>query len=85
MQKFRKSLYTSINKEHIRLFISLIGEENVLIDSESKQAYGQDETEDLSFQPQVIQNPKNLEEISKIMSFAMKEKSQLPQEEPEQV
>lgn len=69
MQKLKKSSFTSITNEHIRSFISLIGENNVLMDDKSKNTYGKDETEDLCFEPEVVLKPKNKDEISKIMSF----------------
>lgn len=61
--------YHKITKEDIKYFAGIIGEENVLLDKESLLNYSHDETEDLSFLPEVVLKPKSTEEISKILKY----------------
>jgi glycolate oxidase len=52
--------------EHIELFRSLLGAEHVYVDNETLQHYSHDETENLSFLPEVVVKPRTPEEISAI-------------------
>jgi glycolate oxidase len=61
--------YHKINSEDIQKFIDIVGKENVLIDRESLLNYSHDETEDLSFLPEVVLKPASADEISKIMQY----------------
>ncbi|MFM7662443.1 MAG: FAD-binding oxidoreductase [Bacteroidota bacterium] len=60
--------YTKITSEHIEYF-KRICEERVFSDEEKLQEYSRDETEDLSFPPEVVIKPKTVEEISKILAY----------------
>jgi len=53
--------------ELLHQFKSIVGEKYVLIDEESLNSYGHDETEHLLFPPEVVLRPRTAEEISKIM------------------
>lgn len=64
--------FKSIGPEEIRFFKSLLGEQYILSDEESRQIYNHDETEDLAFPPEVILLPQHTEEIQKIMAFCHK-------------
>jgi glycolate oxidase len=57
---------TSENLTHFR---ALIGGEHVLTDHESRQHYGHDETEDLSFPPDVVLRPGAVNEVSAILKY----------------
>ena len=65
--------YTKIITEHIDFF-KLICNDRVYCDSEKLQEYSYDETEDLSFPPEVVLKPNSVEEISKILSFCNENK-----------
>ncbi len=62
--------YTKINQEHIDSLIKIVGADDVLSDTENLEKYGQDETEDLIFKPEVVVKPKTVSQISDIMKFA---------------
>src|SRR5665213_2676942 len=65
--------YSKVTPEHISVFQSIIGKENVLFDEENIKNYAHDETEDLRFPPEIILKPKTSEEISKILKVCNKE------------
>ena len=67
------STYSRLNEEHLQYFRSILGEENVVLDEESLDRYGRDETEDLVFPPDVVLKPGNTEEISSIMKFCFEQ------------
>ena len=46
------------------------GSANVLTDRESTEAYGHDETEDLSFAPDVVVRPADAREIAQVLVLA---------------
>jgi glycolate oxidase len=48
---------------------SIVGEEYVLIDAESRAEYGHDETEDLSFPPDLVVKPNTTQEVSQILAY----------------
>jgi glycolate oxidase len=60
--------YTKINSDHISFFKEICGT-RVHFDTEKLQEYSHDETEDLSFPPEVVIKPNTVEEVSKILSF----------------
>lgn len=61
--------YKNVSKEDIQKFADFIGIENVYLDKENLLKYAHDETEDLSFLPEVVLKPKSAEEISKILKY----------------
>lgn len=60
--------YTKITSEHIEFF-HRICMDRVYFDFEKLHEYSHDETEDLSFPPEVVIKPNSVEEISKILTF----------------
>lgn len=66
--------FNKISQALIRNFQKLLGSSNVLFDSESLLIYGHDETEDLSFPPEVVLKPGSAEEISEIMKICNRER-----------
>jgi glycolate oxidase len=60
--------YTKINSDHISFFKEICGT-RVHFDTEILQEYSHDETEDLSFPPEVVIKPNTVEEVSKILSY----------------
>jgi len=59
--------YQKIAPEIIPQFIQIVGEQYVFVDEASRLEYGHDETEDLSFPPEVVLKPGSVEEVSEIM------------------
>ena len=58
-----------VTAEHISLFRKILGDNFVFADDESLQNYSHDETETLSFLPEVVLKPRTAEEISEIMKI----------------
>lgn len=58
--------YTIVTPHHIQQFQSIVGNEYVFTDEESKTNYGHDETEHLLYPPEVVIKPRTAEEISAI-------------------
>ncbi|WP_152266641.1 FAD-binding oxidoreductase [Agriterribacter humi] len=58
-----------ITQQHINLFTSIVGNDYVLLDEESRIHYGHDETEELSFLPEIILLPHSSSEISEILKI----------------
>ena len=61
--------YHKINKEDRLYFQSIVGESNIFYSEEVLLEYSHDETEDLSFLPEVVVKPQNTEQISEIMKY----------------
>ena len=62
--------YNKISKSILDEFFNLLGKESVLTDKESLFNYGHDETENLSYPPEVLVKPGSVEQVSKIMKLA---------------
>ena len=62
--------YTPINATIIAELSLFISEEDIVLDAESLEKYGKDETEDLIYKPEVVVKPKTVEQISLIMKLA---------------
>lgn len=60
----------SISPELLYQLQQVVGEHYVFTDEETRKQYGHDETEDLSFPPNVVVKPANAQEISAIMKLA---------------
>lgn len=58
-----------LNPQHIEQFKRILGAEQVLIDDASLFSYGHDETENLSFPPEVVLKPRTSEEISEVLKI----------------
>ncbi|MFN3917153.1 MAG: FAD-binding oxidoreductase [Flavobacteriales bacterium] len=58
--------FSRINSQVIDSLKGIVGEQHVFLDVETLKKYGSDETEDLSFPPEVLVKPANTHEISKI-------------------
>lgn len=63
-------MYSKINENIVQRLKSIAGDENVLSDNETLKFYSVDETEDLSFFPEIVVKPKNSKEISELMKLA---------------
>ena len=61
--------YKQLNIDDISFFKEIIGAENVFTDNQSIFNYSHDETEDLSYPPEVVLKPVNTEEIAKILKY----------------
>ncbi|WP_037360862.1 FAD-binding oxidoreductase [Asinibacterium sp. OR53] len=56
-----------VTTDHLKQFKAIIGEQFVLADEETLTHYGHDETEHLSYLPEVVLKPRTAEEIAAIM------------------
>ena len=59
----------SLTAEHIALFGKIVGEEFVFFDGEALRHYSHDETENLSYLPEVVLKPRSAKEISAILTI----------------
>lgn len=64
----------NFNKEAFQKLIAIVGENYIFTDTETLLHFGHDETEDLSFPPQVVIKPANAKEISEILKVANQHK-----------
>lgn len=58
-----------LTREHIEAFRQITGNDFVFVDEESLQNYSHDETETLSFLPEVVIKPRTAQEISAILKI----------------
>lgn len=61
--------YHKISTDDLHIFANIVGKENLFIDKESLEKYSHDETEDLSFKPEVVLKPASAQEISSILKY----------------
>ncbi len=66
--------FNKITPSILQQFIKCIGEKYVSFDKESLDNYSQDETEDLSFLPEIVLKPRTANEISEILKICNKER-----------
>ena len=67
--KFAQMDYKQLNIDNISFFKEIIGADYVFSDNQSILNYSHDETEDLSYPPEVVLKPVNTEEIAKILKY----------------
>lgn len=65
--------YTKISDNHIKMLQQIVGVKYVLFDKENLEIYGQDQTEDFIFHPEVIVKPRTPQEIAELMKFCNQE------------
>jgi glycolate oxidase len=68
------AIHTKLNTQHIESFRKIVGDEFVVVDEESLRHYSHDETETLSFLPEVVIKPRTAAEISSIMKICNKDR-----------
>jgi glycolate oxidase len=61
--------YKKINIDDLAVLKEIVGTDFVFSDEDKLLEYSSDETEDLSYPPEVVLKPKNTEEISKIVTY----------------
>ena len=61
--------YKKINNEDRSYFQYVVGDSNIFYSEEVIKEYSHDETEDLSFLPEVVVKPQNTSQISEIMKY----------------
>ena len=64
--------YQKINTDDLNLFSKIVGKNNIFYSEEVLIEYSHDETEDLSFIPEVVVKPNNTEQVSEIMKYCNK-------------
>lgn len=62
-------MYKKINADDIAFFQSVLKEENILLDTEGRKAYGHDYTEDLQFEPEIVLLPESAQEVGQILAY----------------
>jgi len=62
--------YQKLSAEFIETLSSYVDKEDVLFDKDNLEKYGQDETEDFVFKPEIVLRPKTVQQISVIIKFA---------------
>ena len=67
--KSKLMTFKTIDNSDVAHFVSIIGIEYVLTDSESLDTYSHDETEDLKYFPEVVLKPNNTNEVAAIMLY----------------
>jgi glycolate oxidase len=65
--------YKKLQQEDIAMFETLLEPARVLLDDETRNAYGHDETEDLVHPPEVVLKPINTAEVSAILKYCNKQ------------
>ncbi len=65
--------YTTLATQHIDFFTHLLNAEAVFTSEETTLAYGHDETEDLSFPPEVVLKPSTTEQVASVMQYCNQE------------
>ena len=72
--KFVQVEYKKIDIDDLVILKEIVGNDYVLTDEEKLLEYSHDETEDLSFPPEVVVKPKTTNEVSGILAFCNKNK-----------
>ena len=65
--------YKKLAQNDLDYFRKIVGKQNVFLDDASLEKYSKDETEDLSYLPEVVLKPGNVNEVSEIMLYCNKE------------
>jgi glycolate oxidase len=66
------SFYVKISGQQIEDLRSIVGENQISTELDQLQKYGRDETEDLTFTPDVVLKPQTVEQVSAIAAFCNK-------------
>lgn len=61
--------FNKLSKENFQYLVAILGDDIVFADTESLKDYSHDETEDLSFLPEIVLKPRNKEQIAEILKF----------------
>ena len=67
-------MYSKVSSEDINYFKSVVGNNYVMTENTIIKEYSHDETEDLSFLPEVVIKPEKAKEISEILIHCNKNK-----------
>jgi len=62
--------FRTLDSQILRELAIIVGDENILMDGEARDLYGQDETEDLRFPPEVVIKPSTTEQVARILALA---------------
>ena len=68
------ALKGKITSAHLIDFRKIVGIQFVLVDEESLNNYGHDETEELLYPPEVVLRPRTTEEVSAVMKICNRDK-----------
>lgn len=62
-------MYNRLTPDLLRGLQEIVGEDSILVDRSDLEKYSHDETEDLSYFPEVVLFPRDVDEVSRIMTF----------------
>lgn len=65
-----ENTYNKLNREILNALGAITGPDDMLTSDEQLERYGQDETEDFVFKPEVVLRPRTVAQISQIMKIA---------------
>jgi len=65
--------YNKITPTSIARLVSIVGASNIFTDREARGRYSTDETEDLSFLPDVVVTPMNTQQVAEVLRLANRE------------
>ena len=68
------AIHSKLTSQHIESFKKIVGDPYVLADEESLKNYSHDETETLSFLPEVVLKPRSAQEISSVMKICNRDR-----------
>ena len=68
------AIHSKLTFQHIEAFKKIVGESYVMADEESLRHYSHDETETLSFLPEIVIKPRTAEEISSILKICNRDR-----------
>ena len=66
-------MYKRLTPELIQTLRSIVGDNGILLDHSDLEKYSHDETEDLSYMPEVVITPVNTEQVSQILRLCNQE------------
>jgi glycolate oxidase len=69
IKEMEASSASLVGEAIIGQFISIVGEDHVIVDSERRAEYGHDKTEDYQFMPDVVVRPANTREVSELLKI----------------
>ncbi|MEM9025290.1 MAG: FAD-binding protein, partial [Bacteroidota bacterium] len=66
--------FVSVSSTHLDQFRQICGAEHVLVSTDARVDYGHDETEDLSYPPEVVVRPDTVEAVAALMTLCHEER-----------
>ena len=61
--------YTKVDIEHLNYIKDIIDDDCIYTDYEKLYEYSHDETEDLSYKPEIVVKPSSTNQVSKLLNY----------------